>query len=183
VKEKKAEREQRVAAFSRSVADFASSVRGLDVGSFLRPTPRWSARDVVAHLIGWNRYVIEGSRQLQKGELPFYDIDSGDNYSKVNAHLIREYPSEDASVLLDELQASADELAEFLRSLPYRRRPGVEISGSETTERSSPFGAPSTTSSLTTSTTVVSSSIGGGTLDEGARVVPGAEGIRVGSRT
>ena len=70
-----------------------------------------------AHLIGWNRYYIRGTQQLLEGELPFYAIDPGENYSKVNARLVAEFPSTNRAELLSELEKSAHELAEFLRSL------------------------------------------------------------------
>ena len=72
---------------------------------------------MVAHLIGWNRYIVRGGRQILCGELPFYDVDPGPNYSKVNAVLVREYADTDRSALLESLEASAGELMVFLRAL------------------------------------------------------------------
>lgn len=106
---------EQIARFERSIDDFARCVCDLDQGSFTKDIGRWSARDILAHLIGWNRYVVEGSKQIKRGELPFYDVVSGKNYSKVNAILICEYPSENRADLLDELRTSSKELIEFLR--------------------------------------------------------------------
>jgi len=99
------------------VEDFARCVASLDKRLFLKKLNRWSPRDILAHLIGWNRYMIAGSKQIMKGELPFYDIDPGKNYSKVNAVLVRRYASRDKQELLDELRASVQELKQFLQSL------------------------------------------------------------------
>jgi len=77
----------------------------------------WSPRDVLAHLIGWNRYTIEGCQQIRRGETPFYFIDSGDDFSKVNAVLVRKYDSRDKRRLINELEASAQELEQFLLSV------------------------------------------------------------------
>ncbi len=99
------------------VDEFARCVASLAEGLFLGKIKHWSPRDMVAHLVGWNRYIIEGSKQIKRGELPFYDIDPGENYSKVNAVLIREYSSTDRQELLDDLRASAGELKQFLLSL------------------------------------------------------------------
>ena len=99
------------------VADFARCVHSLDEELFLETLGRWSPRDIVAHLIGWNRLIIEGSRQITRGELPSYDVDPGENYSKVNAKLIRQYPSTDRHELLEELRTSARELGQFLKTL------------------------------------------------------------------
>jgi hypothetical protein len=109
--------ETQISQLGASVEDFARCVASLNEELFLKNINRWSPRDIVAHLIGWNRYVIEGSKQIKRRELPVYDVDPGENYSKVNAVLVREYSSRDKKELLDELQASAQELKQFLRSL------------------------------------------------------------------
>ena len=101
----------------RSVEAFAGSVVSLDEALFLRKVTRWSARDMVAHLIGWNRYVVRGARQILRGELPFYDLDPGPDYSNVNAALVRDYPDTDRSALLESLAASTEELTAFLRAV------------------------------------------------------------------
>ncbi len=77
----------------------------------------WSPRDIIAHLAGWNRYIIKGSRQLINGELPFYDIDPGENYSNINKALIREYSTVDKDEIVKTLNESAKELAQFLKSI------------------------------------------------------------------
>jgi hypothetical protein len=52
-----------------------------------------------------------------RGEVPFYDIEPGEDYSKVNAVLVCEYSSRDKQELLDELKASTQELIQFLQLL------------------------------------------------------------------
>lgn len=114
-------------------------VLSLTEEGFLTEKGHWSTRDILAHLVGWNRYVIEGSKQIKKGELPFYDVDPGENYSKVNAEHISKYPSSDRKELLDELQTSARELKQFLQSLDaeaWDRDYGVKHQGSTLTIRS-----------------------------------------------
>ena len=109
--------ENQIARLDQSIDAFRRCVVSLDETLFLKKLNDWAPRDILAHLIGWNRYVIEGGKALLRGELPFYDIDPGDNYSKVNAVLIREYPSTIKEDLIKELRHSAQELKEFLRSL------------------------------------------------------------------
>ena len=109
--------EEQMAKFDKSIEDFAHCVASLKEEFFLKRSDHWSPRDVVAHLIGWNRYIIEGSKQIRRGELPFYDIDPGEDYSKVNAVLVLEYSSTDRQKMLDELQVSAQELKRFIQSL------------------------------------------------------------------
>ena len=101
----------------------------LPEGLFLEKMNDWAPRDVLAHLIGWNRYTIEGCQQISKGETPFYLIDPGDDFSKVNAVLVQRYDSRDERQLLDELKASAEELKQFLLSLgSVEREAGYGVS-------------------------------------------------------
>ena len=101
-----------ISRLDQSVEGLAAAVASLDEELFLEKLNGWSSRDIVAHLIGWNRFVIQGSKQITRGELPSYDVDPGENYSKVNAKLIREYPSTDQRELLEELRSSARELTQ-----------------------------------------------------------------------
>ena len=131
--------EEQIHRLRLAVETFAASVLTLSEESFLAKLNSWSPRDIVAHLIGWNRHVIKGSKQIQRRELPFYDLDPGENYSKVNAALVQHYDSTDKQLLLEQLQASALELKEFLKSLDeerWARDFGVRNGGAEVTIRS-----------------------------------------------
>jgi len=109
--------EIQIVRFKQSIEEFVDCVAALNSELFLKRFNHWSPRDVVAHLIGWNRYIIEGSKQIIREELPFYDIDPGEDYSKVNAVLVLEYSSRDRQEMLDELRASAQDLMRFIGSL------------------------------------------------------------------
>lgn len=109
-----------VIEFGLRVDEFTRTVASLSKELFLKKINHWSPRDILAHLIGWNRHLIRGCRQIKKGELPFYDIDPGENYSRINAGLIKKYSSQDREVLLSELQISAGELKQYLQSLDQR---------------------------------------------------------------
>ena len=120
----------------RGVELFEDQVRALQPGSFLELAGRWSPRDMVAHLIGWMRYIVPGSEQIRRGQLPFYDLDPGDNFSNVNAQLVRDYPSKDPDTLLAELDAAAGELIAYLRRLDpedWERDFGVRHRGEKVT--------------------------------------------------
>ena len=124
--------ETQIAKFDQSIEDFVHCVASLSEELFLKRHNHWSPRDVVAHLIGWNRYIIEGSNQIRRGELPFYDIDPGEDYSKVNAVLVLQYSSTDRQEMLDELQVSYQELKQFIQSLDpseWSRDYGVRLEG------------------------------------------------------
>ena len=109
--------EKQIASFQENVRALEGCVRSLQQGQFLKKINRWSPRDIVAHLIGWNRALIQGSNQIRKGELPFYDIDPGENYSKVNDAFVKEISSESREELMDQMHSSAGQLVEFLRTL------------------------------------------------------------------
>jgi len=124
---------------NEAVESFARLVEALGEKTLLGPLGRWSARDVVAHLIGWNRYTVQGARQVVRGELPFYDVDPGEDYANVNRTHVREYPSRVKDELLTELRASARELSEALFSFDsdsWNRDYGVRHKGQSVTLRS-----------------------------------------------
>lgn len=109
--------EEQVRRLTTAVDEFKRCMIALPPDLFLRRFTRWSPRDVLAHLIGWNRYTIEGSEQLRRGTVPSFFIDPGENFSKVNARLIGQYPSTDKGELLGELEGSLQELKRYLLSL------------------------------------------------------------------
>ncbi len=100
-----------------AVNELEAMLRPVDDERLLARLGNWSPRDIIAHLVGWNRAVIRGSRQLLGGELPFYDVDPGPDYAKINARFVAEVDSTDKQELLSELRSSASELAGFLESL------------------------------------------------------------------
>ncbi len=121
-----------------AVKRFEASIVTLQRESFLARLHGWSPRDILAHLIGWNYQVIEGSKQIQLGELPFYDIDPGENYSKVNEALVQRFRSTDRQVLIQELHSSARDLQKYLESLEpeaWAKDFGVRHGGSRVTIR------------------------------------------------
>jgi hypothetical protein len=125
-----------IAKFDQSIEDFVHCVASLNKELFLKRFNHWPTRDVVAHLIDWNRYTIEGGNQIKRGELPFYEIDRGEDCCKVDAVLILAYSSTARQEMLDELKVSAQESKEFLRSLDFivwSGDYGVQLKGAVTT--------------------------------------------------
>jgi len=130
--------EAQINRLNLAVESLEACAVALERESFLAKLNGWSPRAILAHLIGWNRHVIEGSRQIQLGELPFYDIDPGENYSKVNEALVRKISTNDRQVLIRELHSSANNLKEYLGSLEpevWARDFGVRHGGSTVTIR------------------------------------------------
>ncbi len=84
--------------------------------------------------------MIKGSKQIKRSELPFYDVDPGENYSKVNAVLVRKYSSTNKQELLDELRTTTQELQKFLQSIDsseWDRDYGVRHQGAVITIKNS----------------------------------------------
>ena len=131
--------EDQIDQLEHGVEAFVASVTALDESLYHRDVNGWTPRDIVAHLIGWNRHVVLGAKQIMRGELPFYDVDPGSDYSKVNAALVREYGDTDCSALLESLAASAGELTAFLRAIDpgeWDRDFGVRHKGETLTVKS-----------------------------------------------
>lgn len=130
--------ESQIDRFDSAVERLEDSLVALEQDLFLARLNGWSPRDILAHLIGWNHHIIEGGRQIQLGELPFYDIDPGENYSKVNEAIVQKISATDRQVLIKELHSSANDLKEYLRSLEpesWAKDFGVRHGGSTVTIR------------------------------------------------
>jgi hypothetical protein len=110
--------EERRARLREAIGRFVESVEELPEEAFLREVDGRSPRDIVAHLIGWNRYTIQAHEELRRGELPVCLADPGEDFAKVNALSIERYSSRDRDDLLAELRASAEELDRLLAALP-----------------------------------------------------------------
>ncbi len=113
-----AETEGRRGALMRSIERFAGSVETLPDDLFLHEIDGRSPRDIVAHMIGWNRYAIEAQGELRRGRLPACLADPGPDFSAVNGASVRRYASRDRGELLEQLRESAAEYDRMLRALP-----------------------------------------------------------------
>ena len=130
--------EAQIGRLNEGVREIRAAVEALTDDTFLGPLGNWTPRDVVAHLIGWNRYYVRGARQLLEGELPFYHVEPGEDYGNVNARIVAEYRSESRSALLTEHESAASELADFLTQLTERQwstSTGVMLDSEELTIR------------------------------------------------
>ncbi len=104
-------------ALRTSVTAFVQSMASLPEDLFLTKIVNWTPRDVVAHLIGWNRHAREGCDQIRAGKAPFYLSDAGDDFRGVNAASVEQYAARDKQALMRELEASFQELEQYLRGL------------------------------------------------------------------
>ncbi len=109
--------EKDIGGLAACAVEFAACIASLPQELFLAPMDAWAPRDVLAHLIGWNRYTVEGSRMLLRGEMPPFYVDAGDDFAAVNAVSVLKYASRERRALLAELEASLQELEQYLRTL------------------------------------------------------------------
>jgi hypothetical protein len=108
---------EQLAALRSNIGIFVACVDAIPGDAFARMVTQWSPRDVVAHLIGWNVYTLDGCRDVQQGRVPFYLSDETEDFKNVNATSTEKYASRDKIVLLSQLSATADELLRFLDEL------------------------------------------------------------------
>jgi hypothetical protein len=98
--------------------DFVGVILTLSNELFLSSMDGWAPRDVVAHLIGWNRLMIEASTSILAGRAPAYYADTPNDYSTINAGFTTKYSSNSKQELLSELKLSLESFEEFILALP-----------------------------------------------------------------
>ena len=120
----------------QAVSNFKSCIQDLPESKFLQPINGWTPRDVLAHLIGWNRHTITGCRQIKTGKLPSYFSDAENDFRNVNAKSLALYNKTDQGLLLDELEDSFQALQNYLLFLDpndWKTDFGVSYRGSTIT--------------------------------------------------
>jgi hypothetical protein len=96
---------------------FRQCIQSVPDNLFLSPINGWSARDVVAHLVGWNRNMIKAGREILRGAAPSYYPDAANDYKNINAAFVSQYSSRDKQAMLAELAASLTEFETFVHGL------------------------------------------------------------------
>src|SRR5205085_3449750 len=96
-------REQDLQALQNAFETFTACISTLAVPVFLRPVTQWAPRDVVAHLIGWNRYTRTGCEQIRQGMIPFHFADAGEDFRHANATSVQTYASRQNHAHIDEV--------------------------------------------------------------------------------
>lgn len=79
---------------------------------------KWSAKDLLAHLIGWDYWNLKAAKEILAGKLlsfySYYDPD----WASFNAQLVKQYKKENFEELLSSLRESHQKLIGFLRIIP-----------------------------------------------------------------
>lgn len=96
----------------------------------------WSAKDIVAHLIGWDRANAEAVQAVLAGRLPAFYAHRDPDWRAFNAELVAQYRDEDYVAGLRAARASHQALCELLESIPaaeFERDHGVRFRGYKVT--------------------------------------------------
>lgn len=117
-------REKQLFDLDTAYSAFIETVKGLAPENFLRSLGDWTPRDIAAHLGGWNRITLVGCGQLREGIEPFYFYDGTNDYRKMNAIFLKQFPAPDRKELLKEMASTKDALAAYLKNDP-RKRMGI----------------------------------------------------------
>ncbi len=111
-------RDKQLANLEIAYTAFMETMQNLSAENFLKPLGDWNSRDIAAHFIGWNRITLAGCSELREGVEPFYFYDGTNDYRKVNARFLEQFPSTDKNELLEEIASTKDALIAYLKTIP-----------------------------------------------------------------
>ena len=110
-------RDKQLADLETAYKDCIQTLQSLSAENFLKSLGDWTARDIAAHFIGWNRITLIGCSELREGVEPFYFYDGTNDYRKINASFFEKFTSSDRDELLKEIVITKDVLVVYLKSI------------------------------------------------------------------
>lgn len=115
----------------------------LDVAALLSPAQQdqvflgiWCAKDLLAHLVGWDFANIQAVQAVLAGQVPDFYAHHDPHWRTFNAHLVAQHRQEDFAALLSSVRDSLQKLVDALRQVPARdfgRDTGVRFKGYKVT--------------------------------------------------
>jgi hypothetical protein len=78
----------------------------------------WSARQLLAHLVGWDYTNIAATKSILTGELPEFYSRRDRDWASYNAFLVARHKTEDYQELLHSVEASHRALVDLLATVP-----------------------------------------------------------------
>lgn len=96
---------------------FVETINNLTQENLLQSLGDWTPRDILAHLIGWNRITLVGCAEICEGIEPFYFYDGTNDYRKVNAPFFTRFNSTDRMVLLNQTKDTMFALVSYLKTV------------------------------------------------------------------
>jgi len=110
-------RDKQLADLETAYKDFMQTLQSLSAENFIKSLGDWTARDIAAHFIGWNRITLIGCSELREGVEPFYFHDGTNDYRKINANFLEKFPSSNRDELVKEILITKDVLVVYLKSI------------------------------------------------------------------
>jgi hypothetical protein len=92
----------------------------------------WDAKDLLAHLVGWDLANIEATQAVLAGRLPAFYAHHDRDWRTYNARLVAEHRKDDFGDLVSSVEASHHRLLDHVRSIPaeqFDRDRGVRFKG------------------------------------------------------
>lgn len=111
-------RDIQLADLETAHASFMDTLAGLASEKFLSSLGDWTPRDIAAHFIGWNRITLAGCSALREGAEPFYFYDGTNDYRKINAKFLLQFPSTNREELSKEIKSTYEVLTAYLKTIP-----------------------------------------------------------------
>jgi hypothetical protein len=78
----------------------------------------WSAKDVLAHLAGWDWTNLEAAQQVLTGQLPAFYAHHSRDWQTYNAHLVAQHKRGDWAEVVAVVEDSHRKLIDFLQTIP-----------------------------------------------------------------
>jgi len=78
----------------------------------------WSARDFLAHLIGWDYSNLQAATEILAGKLPSFYACYDHDWQTYNARLVLQWTRDDWAELFALVEESHRKLVEFLKTIP-----------------------------------------------------------------
>jgi len=110
-------KDKQLADLETAYTAFMKTMQGLSLEALFASLGDWTPRDIAAHFIGWNRITMAGCSALREGAEPFYFYDGTNDYRKVNAKFLEQFPSTDREELLKEIAFTMDALVAYLKTI------------------------------------------------------------------
>ena len=111
------ETENLLPALQSAYDDFCKCIISLPDSLLLSDMNGWTPRDVMAHLIGWSKHMIEASSAILHGQTPAYYADAPNDYRNINSQMVVTFSSRSKEELLAEIESSMQTFRQFIASL------------------------------------------------------------------
>ena len=118
----------------RSILDAASSLSPIERDEVFLGV--WSAKDLLAHLVGWDFANLESAKEIPAGKLPSFYSHYDRDWQSFNARLVVEHEQDNFAALISSIEDSHRELVDFLQTVPaeeFDRDRGVRFKGYKVT--------------------------------------------------